>query len=39
MHTNKTERWYAKSQFKLPDGSSVFGDGEVVNPTLPQVHS
>lgn len=37
MHTNKTERYYAKCQFKLPDGSSVFGDGDVINPNLTDV--
>lgn len=37
LYTNKTERWYAKSQFKLPDGTNVFGDGTVLNPTLPGV--
>lgn len=37
MHTNKTEHYYAKCQFKLPDGSSVFGRGDVINPTLPGV--
>jgi hypothetical protein len=37
LHTNKTERFYAKCQFKLRDGSSVFGDGDVVNPTLPGI--
>lgn len=37
LHTNKTERWYAKCQIKLPDGSSVFGDGDIVNPTLPEM--
>jgi hypothetical protein len=38
IHTNKTDRYYAKCQFKLPDGSSVFGNGDIVNPTLPDVH-
>jgi hypothetical protein len=37
LHTNKTERYYAKCQFKLRDGSSVFGDGDIVNPTLPGI--
>jgi hypothetical protein len=36
LHTNATENWYAKCQFKLPDGTSPFGSsGEIVSPTLP----
>jgi hypothetical protein len=37
LHTNKTEGYYAKCQYKLPDGSSVFGDGDLVSPTLPKL--
>jgi hypothetical protein len=37
MHTNKSERYYAKCQFKLPDGKSPFGDGDLINPTLPKM--
>jgi hypothetical protein len=38
LHTMKTGTWYAKSQFKLPDGSGVFGDsGSIINPTIPKM--
>jgi hypothetical protein len=38
IHFNKTDRWYAKCQFKLPTGEPVFGDsGTVVNPTMPKL--
>jgi hypothetical protein len=38
LHTTKTPTWYAKSQFKLPDGSGVFGDtGSIANPTIPKI--
>jgi hypothetical protein len=38
IHTNKTERYYAKCQYKLPDGGNVFGpDGVIVNPTMPKI--
>ncbi len=46
IRTNKTEEFYAKCQFKLPDargqfkmdGPSVFGNnGTMVNPTMPKV--
>jgi len=37
LHTNKSENWYAKCQFKKPDGTSVFGNGDLVNPTLPKL--
>jgi hypothetical protein len=37
MHTNKDERFYAKCQFKTQEGGSVFGDGNIVNPTLPEI--
>jgi hypothetical protein len=38
LHTNKTERWYAKNQFKLPGGAGVFGDtGTIINPTMPEI--
>lgn len=35
LHTNSNPRYYAKCQFKLPDGTSVFGNGDIYNPTLP----
>jgi hypothetical protein len=37
LHTNLTEHYYAKCQIKLPDGSPVFGSGDIVNPTLPSM--
>lgn len=38
LNFNKTTTWYAKSQFKLADGSGVFGEtGSVINPTVPKV--
>lgn len=38
LRTNKDTSWYAKNQFKLPDGSGVFGDnGTLVNPTIPKM--
>ena len=37
LHTNSTENYYAKCQIKLPDGGSVFGNGDIVNPTLPEM--
>ena len=38
IHFNKTDRYYAKCQFKLPSGEPVFGDnGTVVNPTMPKL--
>jgi hypothetical protein len=37
LHTNKNESWFAKCQFKKPDGTNVFGDGNVINPTLPSM--
>ena len=37
LHTNATESYYAKCQIKLPDGGSVFGSGDIVNPTLPGI--
>lgn len=39
LHTNKNPRWHAKCQFKLPNGESVFGDGDIINPTLPEMMS
>lgn len=38
LHTNKATSWYAKNQFKLPDGTGVFGEsGSLVNPTIPKM--
>jgi hypothetical protein len=37
LHTNAAENWYAKCQVKLPDGGSVFGNGDIINPTLPTI--
>ncbi len=37
LHTNKSPDWYAKCQIKTPDGKSVFGDGDLINPTLPEM--
>jgi hypothetical protein len=37
LHTNKSENYYAKCQFKRPDGQTVFHPGDVVNPTLPKL--
>jgi len=37
LHTNATESYYAKCQIKLPDGGSVFGNGDIINPTLPEM--
>jgi hypothetical protein len=38
LQTNKDVSWYAKNQFKLPDGSGVFGpQGKLVNPTIPKM--
>jgi hypothetical protein len=35
LHTNKSVSWYGKNQFKLPDGTGVFGPtGSLVNPTI-----
>lgn len=36
LHFNKTERFYAKCQFKI-DGKPAFEDGGVVNPTAPEI--
>jgi hypothetical protein len=37
LHTNAAENYYAKCQLKLPDGGSVFGNGTIVNPTMPEM--
>lgn len=37
LHTNATENYYAKCQIKLPDGGSVFGSGDVINPSFPEL--
>jgi hypothetical protein len=37
LHTNAAENYYAKCQVKLPDGGSVFGNGDIINPTLPTI--
>lgn len=34
---NKTERYYAKNQFKKKDGTSVFPEGRSVNPMMPEL--
>jgi hypothetical protein len=34
LHTNASENYYAKCQFKR-DGLAIFPTGEIVNPTLP----
>jgi hypothetical protein len=35
LHVNADEHYYAKNQIKRPDGSPVFSNGELINPTLP----
>jgi hypothetical protein len=37
IHWNKTDDYYAKNQFKKPDGTSTIPDGRTINPTLPGV--
>ena len=37
LHTNATESYYAKCQLKLPDGSSVFGSGDIIDPNIPDM--
>lgn len=37
MYFNKTERIHAKCQFKNEDGTDVFPDGMMFNPTLPDL--
>lgn len=37
LHTNANESWYAKCQIKTPDGGSVFGTGDIINPSIPEM--
>lgn len=38
LHTNASSQYIAKCQFKTsPGGPSVFPDGRIVNPTIPQI--
>lgn len=39
LHTNKSQRHYAKCQLKTSAGASIFGeDGIIINPTLEKIH-
>jgi len=37
LRVNKTERYYAKCQFKTPTGEPVFDGGSIYNPTMPEI--
>lgn len=37
IHFDKSPRWYAKSQFKFPNGQPAFGNGDLANPSLDKI--